>query len=751
MKKFMKVVSAILLAVIIMTLLGGFSYYFVITKDLSLSESNLGYKENTISIYNLNDSLINKSEYADAYIDIDEMPEHLKNAFISIEDKRFYRHRGIDAIRIAGAMVKNAKARKLKEGASTITQQLIKNTHLSSEKSLNRKIQEAKLAHDLEKKYNKQEILEMYLNVIYFGNGIYGVENASQRFFNKKCTSLTLSESAMLAGIVKNPSKYSPVRNYNNAILRRNLVLSLMAEQEMINDNNMNAAKNENISIKFKALANSELRPYIKNCIKQAADILGIKASDLTGKNYKIYTYLNSDVQYFLADKIYNSEYYKANDKGNLPDGMGIVVDNGTAGIIAYNSTSPYLAWDVRRQPGSAIKPLSVYAPALEYKIISPATQVLDELTDFNGYLPHNYNDNYYGWVSAREALAKSLNVPAVKIMSYLGTDRSLSFLENAGFNTNNEDSSLSLALGGTRNGATIIEMAAAYRALADMGNYRALSFIRRIEDSNGKVLFAHNLSSNKILTDDNAYLITDMLMSAVKSGTAGKLNYLDFDVASKTGTVSSSDSEYNSDAWSLSYTTEHTLCIWQGNISNTADFMLYKGITGGSYPTMLARDLYRDIYRSSNPIDFSRPESIISLELDKMALDKDHLLLKAGEFTPDDYKIREIFSENNQPKETSEYFISPKVENFKVFLSENLPNIVFNARKHVIYEIERNMLFTSEKIGTIEDTEGEIVFVDENAPPNSLIRYTVYPKIVIDNREIHGEQSNTFLIFTNR
>ncbi|MGI6701565.1 MAG: transglycosylase domain-containing protein [Christensenellales bacterium] len=749
MKKLIKFTSLILIIIAVSVLIYGVSYYLVITKDLSLSESNLGFGDNTIDIFNLNDEPVNKSEYADTYVTIDNISDDLKNAFISIEDKRFYKHKGVDVIRVLGALKNNIKARRVVEGASTISQQLIKNTHLNSERSISRKIQEAKLAINLEKNYSKDEILEMYLNNIYFGSGIYGVENASQRFFDKSSGSLTLSECAMLAGIVKNPSKYSPVTNYNNSLKRRNLVLELMEEQDMIDSLACENAQNESIEIKFLPLNKSETRPYIKNSIRQAADLLNISRNELISGDYRIYTYLDADIQHILADRVFNCEYYKSNINGNFPDGMGIIADNKTGGIIAYASTTPYQVFDIRRQPGSAIKPLAVYAPALEYNVITPATQILDEFTSFDNYKPHNYNNAYHGWVSARTALMKSLNVPSVKIMTYLGADRALDFIEKIGFNTNGEDSSLSLALGGTRNGATLCEMTSAYMALANSGNFNNISFIRKITDKAGNVLYEHNSNSSKVLSDENAYLITDMLMDTAKLGTASKLKSLDFQVASKTGTVAYSDSNFNTDAWSVSYTTAHTLCLWQGNISNNRDGMLDKGITGGSYPTMMTRDILREVYRYNKPVNFTVPEGIIEVELDTVALENEHLLMLAGEMTPDEYRVKEKFSCSNCPKEVSMYFSKPAVEGLSIEINEQKPVITFNARAYISYTIERNTPFERSVIAEINSKDGQVNFIDGEAPSNSMISYTVYPKIIINGNEILGEAATTKTVFT--
>lgn len=748
MKKFLKVFTLIIVVISIMSLLGAGSYYFTITKNIVLSENSLGLNSTSVNIYNLNNQLINKSEYTDSYINFVDIPQNLINAFISIEDKRFYKHNGIDYYRIIGATVNNIKAMSIKEGASTISQQLIKNTHLSGEKSINRKIQEAKLSRDLEKNHTKDEIIEMYLNAIYFGSGIYGVETAAQRFLNKNCKDLTLSECALLAGIVKNPSKYSPVNNYENSINRRNIVLSQMLEQNYIKPSEEQLAKDENINITFMPVNNSPIKPYVKNVLRQASIVLNMNTNDIIAQNYSIYTYLDDRVQNNLADKIYNGDYYLENDKGMLPDGMGIIVDNYSSGIIAFCSSSPYTAYDIKRQPGSAIKPIAVYAPALEYGIISPATHILDEKTSFGNYNPSNYNDKYYGWVSARDALARSLNIPAVKVLSYIGQDKALNFISQLGFDIKNEDAGLALALGGTHNGVNMLQMASAYSSIASNGTYNDISFIKEIKDSYGNLIYSHNLINKQVITKENSYLLTNMLESVASYGTANKLSILNYPVSAKTGTVASSDKNYNSDAWSMSYTKEHTVGIWMGNTSNNSDKMLSKSVTGGGYPTMIARDVYYNLYYNKYPEQFTCPSGVKYVEIDKISLEKDHTLKLASTFTPEKYRIKDIFNINNIPKEISDYFTAPNVENFNIEINDNQALIKFDTQEYVTYDIYRIINSEKELIHTVTSKGEEYEFIDEIEDKSMFISYVIYPKIIIEDIDIIGLPSRTITIY---
>jgi penicillin-binding protein 2A len=748
MKKFIKIVSILSVIVLVIAISGGVIYYFASTAGLNLSEAELGYKETSVSILDGAGQTVNKSDYTDAYVELNSIPVNLQNAFISIEDKRFYKHNGLDYVRIAGAMISNIKTGELKEGASTISQQLIKNTHLSSEKSFSRKLKEARLAMELEKKYNKEEILEMYLNVIYFGNSVYGVENAAERFYGKSSSDLTLSECALLAGIVKNPAKYSPVKNYENSIERRNLVLGLMLKQNLISEAEYEVAISETVAINYNPLNRTYLNSYLKNALIEAAGILNITVSELKRSDYTVITYMDAEIQNEVSNRVYNREYFKANNYGNLPDCAALLADNETRGIIAYCSTFPYSVYDVKRQPGSAIKPLAVYAPALDNGIISPATQIFDEKTDFGGYSPSNYNDVYYGWVSARTALAHSLNVPAVKTFSYLGTDKALGYLNALGFNTENEDSSLSIALGGTRNGATMLQMTAGYMALANGGKYGGISFVQEIKDSAGKTVYSHSDSLNRVFKQATSALITDMLITTAESGTASKLSYLGIDVAAKTGTVAASDKGYNTDAWSLSYTTENTLSVWQGASGMGTEYLLDSGVTGGSYPTMLARDIYRDLYRGDSPEDFIYPEDVIMLDIDKKSLEEEHLLKLTDEFAPDEYRVPELFSIEYAPKEYAENKYFSELNDLEGRINNGTPELTFTAEKGIIYTIEREIRGKEEKIDEISG-EGAVFYRDESAQTDAIIKYTVTPCVIKDGMLTKNGESAYVLILT--
>lgn len=597
-------------------------------------------------------------------INSSEIPETLKNAFIALEDKRFYSHHGYDAKRIIGATAKNLKAKSIVEGASTITQQLIKNTHLTSEKTIKRKINEVYLAIELEKRFSKDEILAMYLSAIYFGGGVYGVKDAADLYFSKKLDELTVSECATLAGIVKNPSVYSPKNSLAKSQSRRNLVLKLMREQNYIDETQYASSVNEEIVLSTQQKVATGEKIYLKQCVKEIAERLNITTCQLENSGLKIYTYFDRKAQEILLNEIKEKNNYASQ---NI-DGAASLVDNKTMGVIAYYSTIPY---SFRRQPGSVIKPLVVYAPAFEKRFITCASPIKDEKINFGGYSPSNFNGIYYGWTTPREAIKKSMNSVAVKTMSYIGSDTGFEYGKKFGLNLNEKDNSLSLALGGLTDGVTVAEMAASYATFANGGIYSKPCFIRRITDKDGNPV---ELQSERwqAISQDTSAIMTDILYDTVKSGTARTLSTLPFQVAAKTGTAGIKDGLVNSDAWNVSFTTKHTLAVWHGGEKITE--------TGGGHPTMSAKEIWKNFYKSGElPQDFVLPDSVKPFEIDLYALENEQRVLLAGENTPKKHTKTELFSVSNFPNEQSEIFKNITCENLFVEVMEGV--IDFNNK----------------------------------------------------------------------
>lgn len=718
MKKFIKVTLIIFFILLLATLVGlGFyiSSIYINARAMKLNEDILSSPYISVQVYdNENKPLKEDNEINKNFAKIDELSADTKNAFISIEDKSFYSHHGVNYKRIAKAMVNNIKSRSLKEGASTITQQLVKNTQLTSEKTFERKIKEVALAQKIEAKYSKDEILQNYLNIIYFGNNCYGIENAANYYFSKRAKELNLEESAMLAGLIKSPAKYSPIRNKENCINRRNLVLSEMYKDEVISTEDYNKAKNSPLNLSINNERKNKLNSYSQASIDEAEMILGLPARQIALKGYKIYTYQNHDKQEALENAI--------NSQNLETDSAGIVINNSNHSIEAYVGDSIFKILDAKRQPGSCIKPILVYAPALNEDIIYPCSQILDEKTSISNYTPKNVGNVYRGYVSAREALSKSINIPAVKVLSYLGIDKGKAYAENMGITFDEKDDSYTLALGGMTYGVNLQQLAGAYSTFANNGYYATPKFVSFITNKNNRLVYINKPKAQQVLREDCAYLITDMLRTCATSGTAKKLASLNMDIASKTGTVGKSNSKENLDAWNISYTKEQTCGIWIGNLDNTPI-----NYAGGNQPTEIVKQFFASVKDNST---FTTPESIVEKNIDGTELSENHRIVLANNYIPERYTQKEIFSIFNLPSDVSNKFTSMPKTDFNSKVENNKAIISFNAKDYVTYNFKAN----DKVLKSISNKNGEqIVTIDLLTPKQTITIdyfYTLSPEI---------------------
>lgn len=695
MKKFIKW-SLIVTFFVVLTALIAVGLYitsiYTNAQTISLNEEKLSAQSLTIEVYDSqNKPLKEDNEINKNYVKLSLVPKHCQDAFLSIEDKNFYKHSGVNYKRIAKAFLNNIKSRKLKEGASTITQQLVKNTLLSSEKTLERKIKEIALAKKLEKKYTKDEILEKYLNIIYFGNNCYGIENASKYYFSVDAKNLSIAQSALLAGIIKSPAKYSPLKNSENCLKRRNLVLSEMYKDNKISSEQYALAKNSDLKINISTIVKNKLNSYSQASIDEAEEILQMPARQIALKGYKLYTYQESEKQTALNQAL--------SSQNLISDYGGIVIDNEKLGICAYLGKSNYKVLESLRQPGSTIKPILVYAPALDKDIIYPCTQILDEKTVIAQYAPKNVGGVYHGYVSASDALAKSINIPAVKILSYVGIENAKDYAESMGIEFDNMDDSYALALGGMTFGVNLKQLANAYTTFANGGEYGKARFISFITDKNGKLVYVNHPHTKKVMREDSAYLLTNMLTNSVKNGTARKLNEFD-NVASKTGTVGKSGSNQNLDAWNVSYTKAQTIGVWIGNLDNNPiDY------AGGNQPTNVVKSYFENVKDTSQ---FVRPSSIVERAIDSTELNENHRIVLANDFMPDKYTQTEIFSAFNLPDEVSNKFMQVQKQEFKGKTINNNIQISFNAKEYITYDFlidGKKVKSISGKIGALDIT----------------------------------------------
>lgn len=645
----------------------------------------------------------NKLDYADDdYVSISEVPDDLKNAFVSLEDKRFYSHKGYDVVRMCGALINNLKSGSVKEGASTITQQLVKNTHLSHERTLKRKLKEIAISAKLEKEYSKDEILAMYLSVIYFGNGAYGVKQASKLYFAKNVGELTLQECATLAGIVKNPSKYSPFADKSDCVARRNLVLKVMLNNGVISSEEYkNSCSSPLISSRDLPSKKDDLGYdlYLKQASKQVCRELNITQYQLDNSGYRIYTNLRLPLQRELSLVGESSAYYESDDV----DGAIVLCDeNGD--IIALWSKLSYVPL---RQAGSVLKPLAVYAPAINENVVNLATPIIDEPTDFNGYSPKNHSDKYYGETTIREGIKKSMNVVAVKTLSYLGTDKSARYLADFGINTTLDDRNYALALGATAKGVSPVEIAKAYSSLKD-GTYKDGGFVKYVV-KDGRKIYETPKIEKRVLSASTASIITDALLDAVKDGTARSLSVLPFEIAAKTGTAERTDKK-NSDAWCASYNSRYTMVVWHGSDNGMTE-------KGGGYPTKQSAELWKRLSaKSAFSERIEKSADVTRLDVDLYATSRNKCVTLASEHTPLEYRKSEIFAKN-QTFELSSVFeqIPDSACAFELEKKLTSVELSFDAQDIYVYRLYRSDIFGEKELTCVNGSEGKYKIIDDS------------------------------------
>ncbi len=572
------------------------------------------------------------------WIDIEKTPEYLQNAFIAIEDERFMKHSGFDLLRTTKATFtyignKIIGRRGVSLGGSTITQQLIKNITGENDQTPIRKIREISRAVALEKEFEKEEILELYINCIYLSRGCNGVQTASRAYFGKDASQLSLAECASIAGITQNPSAYDPISNPENNKSRQMLVLGKMLDLEYITQEEYDQAVAEELDFldaEEAGKTSKVINPYFVDQV--IADV----QKGLEAKGYS--PTLASKMVYTGGLKIYSQykpeiqeivENYYSNTK-NFP-GSGVqsaitVIDVQTGQIVAIAggigektanltlnraSSSP-------RQPGSTIKPIAVYAPAIEYNIINPGSVYEDAARSYNGWSPRNYDHSYRGKVDVRSAVRTSLNTIPVQIVDEMGAQKSFDFMtKNLGFTTLVErrdvngkiysDIGLSqLALGGLTDGVTTVEMAAAYSAFANGGIYYKPHTYTQVKDSEGNVILSGELAGKVAMKPSTAFIMTQMLREVVSSGTGGGASVSGVSyTAGKTGTTSD-----NNDRWFVGYTPYYAAAIWYG-------YDTPKEIYASGNPCIpVFRNIMNDIHKTLDNTDrrMSVPNGVVSV-----------------------------------------------------------------------------------------------------------------------------------------
>lgn len=661
MKKFLRVFFASL-SVFILIVSIAFLVVFLTPPKIEFNSKKLMESGNFISFYDKRNSLVlsineNKKQSCKS-----EFSTTLKNAFIAVEDKNFYKHKGLDYKRIIKAALVNVKNMSFKQGASTISQQLVKNTHLTNEKTLSRKITEIKLTKILEKKFSKDEIITAYLNTIYFGENTFGIIDAAKHYFDKTVEELSLSETAVLAGIISAPTLYNPNTDLAAAKKRRNLVINKMYEQGYITSKERIDALNE--KIETTKPDKEYIDSYIDACFNEIYEKTNLSPYSLN--QCKVWTYYNDALQKTISSYESNSGY------------QAIILDNLSCGVCAYYTN----VGELEREIASCAKPLYVYAPAIEENIITEHTKIDDSPIDFNGYSPKNYGNKYNGYVSAKEALSKSLNIPAVKILDALGVKKSKDYAKKLNIDITNDG--LSIALGNTAKGIKLKNLASAYTTFANFGHYKTPRFIRQISDITGKIIYKEDKSERKVFSPSTSSMITDMLCETVKSGTAKKLSYLPFQLACKTGT--NGDDKGNFDCYSVGYSVSNTVACWIGNKDYSR---LPLSETGSGTPTYLLGDFFEKI-NACNPQPNFVYKDLREVAIDKISYENSGELLIADDNTPDRYTLK-IYLKNDYPTlNHSTRFTTSEVYDIKANFNENKVSFTLDLPAYITYKLYR-------------------------------------------------------------
>ncbi|MBY0147367.1 transglycosylase domain-containing protein [Neobacillus niacini] len=568
-------VRKLFIAGILMVLCGLFIVnIFIWTSDVS--KLNEPAPQPTI-IYDQNGEIASKiSNSKIEGVGIKQIPDEVIHAVIATEDQRFYKHNGINYFGIMKAFFKNLVSGDIVAGGSTVTQQLAKNAFLTHERTYTRKVKELIITKKIERTYSKDEIMERYLNQIYFGEGAWGIQRAAKIYFGKEASELTLSESAILAGLIKAPSILSPFKNMEKSIQRRNLVLALMENEGYISQNEVEKAKQEPVVLneeKVEDEYDGKYPYYVDHIIQEAMKKYQLTQNEILSGGLHIYTELNPAIQKATEEVYQNDNLFPASPEDQLLQSGAILIDPKSGGIQALvggRGEHTFLGFNhatqLIRQPGSTMKPLAVYTPALE-----EGYEVFDILEDrplnIGGYQPLNYDKQYRGEVTMYDAVINSYNVPPVWLLNRIGLDKGTKAVERFGIPLHEKDHSLGIALGGMNEGTSPLAMAQAYTAFANNGTMEEAHSISKIEDVDGKVIAKWKSKSTIVTKPEVTQKITYMLKGVVEEGTGKKAFLESLDIAGKTGSTQLpfATNGGTKDHWFVGYTPEIVGAVWLG------------------------------------------------------------------------------------------------------------------------------------------------------------------------------------------
>ena len=687
-------------------------------------------------------------------VDIEDVPNVVKNAVIATEDARFYSHIGIDFKRIASAIKANFEDGYGSQGASTITQQVIKMSFLTTDKTLERKVQEQWMAIELERQLSKDQILEIYLNKIYYSEGAYGIAVASKTYFGKPIEELELHEAALLAGIPQRPNAFNPFDHPEEAEKRRNTVLYLMHRHGFISTEQMEEAKSIPVSsyVKKQETPPTKYHAFVDMVIEEleASETLKEQEIDIYTSGLKIYTTLDPKSQDFVKEVLDTDKYIKyPNERFQA---SFAVIDTKTGEIHAVgdgrNRTTLRgynFAVDIKRQPGSTIKPVLDYGPAVEYLGWSPLEPIKDEPYTYSDGTPiHNWDNRYWGTMTMRKALAHSRNIPALKAMQASGIKKSRDFGRSLGLQL--DDTIYEPYSIGGFNGVSPVELAGAYSAFGNNGVFNKPHTVTKIVLPDEREI---SLKPEPVVAmkDSTAFLITDMLKSVVSEGTGQSAKLEGIPFAAKTGTTNFDKKTmdrfkipYNGvpDIWFAGYSTDYSIAVWTGySETNATDFIKT------THEKAIAKDIFKvvmtELSKDREVKDFEMPKSVEKVGVERGT----YPFVLASEYTPKSQIIYEYFAKSNAPKEESTKYIritspsglSAKYEEDKdeitlkwKYPQEDLADITFEIRQSV-----------NEGKWELLDTTKDLSFATSTPKPG----YTYKFQVIAISAKYKGKESS--------
>ncbi|MDM5294159.1 PBP1A family penicillin-binding protein [Peribacillus simplex] len=603
------------------------------------------------------------------YVNYEDIPKRVEDAFLATEDSRFYKHHGVDFLRLGSAVIANFKHGFGSEGASTLTQQVIKRSYLTPDKTIKRKVQEMWLAIQLERKYTKQEIFEMYVNKIFFANRANGILTASHTYYGKELSELKLNEVAMLVGLPQSPSRYNPYLHPERAKERRDIVLHLMNKHGYITEQEMKNAQSIDITEGLQEIDKSKkdttaYDAFIDLVIEEVGQMGDY---NVFTDGLEIHTTIDKDAQEYVYKMLNSNEIINYPSK-DLQAGVTLI-DTKTGEIKAVGggrNTTVKRGWnyatDAKRSPGSTIKPILDYGPAVEYLNWSTYHPIKDEEYTYSDGTPlKNASGRHYGTVTAREALARSLNIPALKTLQAVGLDRARDFAVDLGMPFKNEISE-SAAIGGGQDVSTL-ELAGAYSSFGNNGIYNKPHSVTKIV-LRDKTTIKNKTESKPVMKDSTAFIVTDMLKSVIKEpyGTGRLANIPNLPVAGKTGSTNFTPDQRArnnipasgvKDSWMAGYTTNYTVAVWAGYDNAPGNKMEYLGDSSQRIPKSIFKNLMEHMAQSKETKDFNQPDSVVKVGIIKGS----NPAVKANQYTPSDKITYEYYVKGHEPTQvTTEY-----------------------------------------------------------------------------------------------